>query len=54
MKLEVKPGAEHQLSRVKSVTDVVGVKNGYDGITIRKFSEIVFPKEIVKRRIQLS
>ena len=33
---------------------IVGVKNGYDGITTRKFSEIVFPKEIVKRRIQLS
>ena len=29
----------------------VGVKNGYDGITIRKSSEIVFPKEIVKRKM---
>ena len=29
----------------------VGVKNGYDGITTRKSSEIVFPKEIVKRKM---
>ena len=28
--------------------DFVGVKNGYDGITTRKSSEIVFPKELVK------
>ena len=26
----------------------VGVKNGYDGITIRKSSEIVFPKGLKK------
>ncbi|CAF2046601.1 unnamed protein product [Brassica napus] len=32
----------------------VGVNNGHDEITTRKSSEIVFPKEIVKRRIQLS
>ena len=30
---------------------LVGVKNGHDGITTRKSSEIVFPKEIVKRKI---
>ncbi|KAF3608734.1 hypothetical protein DY000_02045969 [Brassica cretica] len=29
----------------------IGVKNGYDGITTRKSSEIVFPKETVKRKI---
>ena len=29
----------------------VGVKNGYDGITARKSSEIVFPKETVKRKM---
>ncbi|KAG5378245.1 hypothetical protein IGI04_026087 [Brassica rapa subsp. trilocularis] len=30
--------------------DIVGVKNGYDGITTRKSSEIIFPKEIFLRR----
>ncbi|KAG5407121.1 hypothetical protein IGI04_013240, partial [Brassica rapa subsp. trilocularis] len=31
----------------------VGVKNGYDGITTRKSSEIVFPKELVKEGISI-